>query len=186
MNLLNLLGADLDRQYQLAGSPRRANLWRIAGRTFHPRFLPLVLLRIAQEMESVHIPICPQVFSYLNLILFGIEVAPKCAIGPGLFLPHTVGTVIGAWSIGRNVTIFQNVTLGAKTADMGWNIEKRPSVGDGVTLGAGCKILGSVHLGAGSVVGANAVVLRDVPENVTVVGIPATIVRSTEPLGEGI
>lgn len=179
MNLLNLLCADLDRQYQLAGSPKRANLWRIMGRTLHPRFLPLVLLRIAQEMETVHIPICPQVFAYLNLILFGIEVAPKCAIGPGLFLPHTVGTVVGAWSIGKDVTIFQNVTLGAKTADMGWNVEKRPSVGDGVTLGAGCKVLGPVHLGAGSIVGANAVVLKDVPENVTVVGIPATIVRST-------
>jgi serine O-acetyltransferase len=186
MNLLNLLKADLDRQYELAGSPGRANFWRIAGRTFHPRFLPLVLLRTSQELETRRIPVFPQVLSYLNLILFGIEVAPKCSIGPGLFLPHTVGTVIGAWSIGRDVTIFQNVTLGAKTADMGWNMQKRPSVGDGVTLGAGCKILGFVHLGAGSIVGANAVVLNNVPENVTVVGIPATIVRSTELPGEGI
>ena len=186
MNLLNLLKADLDRQYHLAGSPNQADLWRIVGRSFHPRFLPLVLLRSAHELDSLHIPICPQILSYLNLILFGIEVAPKCAIGPGLFLPHTVGTVIGARSIGRNVTIFHNVTLGAKTADMGWNVEKRPSIGDGVTLGAGCKILGPVHLGSGSVVGANAVVLGDVPENVVVVGIPATIVRSSERPGEGM
>jgi serine O-acetyltransferase len=178
MNLLSLLRADLNRQYELAASPKRANLWRILVRCLHPRFLPLILLRAAQQLEVYRVPICPQLFAYLNIILFGIEVAPKCRIGPGLFLPHTSGTVVGAWKIGKDVTIFQNVTLGAKAADMGWNIEKRPSISDGVILGAGCKVLGSVHVGAGSVVGANAVVLADVPENVTVAGIPATVVRA--------
>lgn len=186
MKLLGLLRADLNRQYELTGSSRRANLWRVLGRCLHPRFLPLVLLRIAQQFESYRVPICPQLFTYLNLILFGIEVAPKCDIGGGLFLPHTSGTVVGAWSVGKDVTIFQNVTLGAKSADMGWNIEKRPSVGDGVTLGAGCKVLGPIHVGTGSVVGANAVVLTDVPQNVTVAGIPASVVRAGGQPGEVI
>lgn len=186
MVLFSLLRADLNRQFELAGASKRANLWRILGRCFHPRFLPLVLLRTAQQFESVRVPICSHFFGYLNLIFFGIEVAPKCKIGPGLFLPHTSGTVVGAWRIGKNVTIFQNVTLGAKTADMGWDVEKRPSVGDGVILGAGCKVLGPVHVGAGSVVGANAVVLADVPENVTVAGIPATIVHASGQAGEAI
>jgi serine O-acetyltransferase len=180
MNLLDLLRSDLDRQYQLLGSSKRANLWRVLGRCLHPRFFPLVLIRAAQQFEHYRVPICPQAIAYFNIILFGIDVAAKCEIGPGLFLPHTSGTVIGASKIGSDVMIFQNVTLGAKYADMGWNIDKRPSVGDRVILGAGCKVLGPVHVGNGSIVAANSVVLADVPENVTVAGNPASVVRSRD------
>jgi serine O-acetyltransferase len=119
----------------------------------------------------------PRLISYFNIVLFGLDVAAKCEIGPGLFLPHTSGTVIGASRIGRDVTIFQNVTIGTKYMDMGWNIDLRPSVGDRVVLGAGCKVLGSLQVGSGSVVGANSVVLADVPENVTVGGIPAKVIK---------
>ncbi len=119
------------------------------------------------------IPILPKVFTYLNIILFGLEVTPHCDIGPGLFFPHTSGTVVGASKLGRNVTIFQGVTLGAKELDMAFDSSLRPTVGDYVTLGAGCKILGGIHLGDHVTVGANSVVLDSVDSNVTVVGIPA-------------
>ena len=64
------------------------------------------------------VPALPQLFTYLNILLFGIEVAPRCEIGPGIFFPHTSGTVIGARRVGANVTIYQGVTLGAKELDM--------------------------------------------------------------------
>jgi len=178
MSVLDLLRADLDRQFRLSSSTKQANLLRILTRVFHPRFFPLVIVRTAQAFQERRLSSVAQLFAYLNLLLFGIDVATRCEIGPGFFLPHTSGTVIGASRIGRNVTIFQNVTLGAQHADMGWNVHKRPTVGDDVTLGAGCKVLGPVHVGNGSAVGANSVVLNDVPENSTVGGIPATVLKT--------
>jgi serine O-acetyltransferase len=140
--------------------------------------LPLIIIRISHALQARRISPFGQLVAYLNILLFGVDVAIKCEIGPGFFLPHTSGTVIGAAKIGENVTIYQNVTLGAKYADMAWCVEKRPTIGDNVILGAGCKVLGAAHIGAGSVVGANSVVLDDVPENSLVVGIPGCIVKT--------
>jgi serine O-acetyltransferase len=106
-------------------------------------------------------------------VLFGLEVALRCEIGPGIFFPHPSGTVIGASSIGRNVTIFQGATLGARELDMGFDANLRPRIGDNVVIGSGAKILGGVHVGDSAVVGANAVVLETVESGATVVGIPA-------------
>jgi serine O-acetyltransferase len=108
------------------------------------------------------IPLLPRVFSGLNLLLFGLEVTPSCEIGPGIFFPHTVGTVIGASRLGSNVTIFQGVTLGARELDMHFDPSKRPEVGDNVTLGSGCRILGGISIGNNTIVGANAVVVHSV------------------------
>jgi serine O-acetyltransferase len=116
-------------------------------------------------------------FAYLNILLFGIEISPKCDIGAGIFFPHTSGTVIGASKIGENAIIFQGVTLGAKELDMGFDTTLRPELGDGVTIGAGAKILGSVRIGHNVVVGANSVVLESVSANSTVAGVPARVVR---------
>ena len=102
--------------------------------------------------------------------------APRCQIGPGLFLPHTSGTVIGAWRLGKNVTVFQNVTLGAKEIDKGFDPAIRPNVGDGVTLGSGSKILGGIFVGDNVAIGANAVVLTSIPPDSIAVGIPARVV----------
>ena len=118
--------------------------------------------------------------SYLNLVLFGIEISPRCAIGPGIFFPHTSGTVIGASKIGRNVTIFQGVTLGARQMDMYFDPALRPEIGDYVVVGAGAKVLGGISLGDNVRVGANSVLLRSVPANATVAGIPAREVHSSE------
>ena len=108
--------------------------------------------------------------------LFGIEIASACSIGPGLFLPHSSGTVIGAWSIGANSTIFHGVTLGAKNLALDFDITSRPVLGDNVTIGAGAKILGGIRIGDNAVVGANSVVLSDIPSNCTVAGVPAKII----------
>ena len=120
-----------------------------------------------------------KLFSILNVLFFGIEVSPRVAIGGGLFLPHTVGTVIGAAQIGENVTIMQGVTLGAKEPDMGFTLSARPVIGNCVTIGAGAKIIGHVTVGDHAKIGANAVVLNDVPAHATAVGIPARIAKIT-------
>jgi len=85
--------------------------------------------------------------------------------------------VIGAWSIGENATIFQGVTLGAKELDFSYEESSRPTVGDDVTIGSGAKVLGGLTLGAGSRIGANAVVLDSVPTNVVAAGVPSRIVK---------
>jgi len=114
--------------------------------------------------------------TYPNIVLFGLEVTPKCEIGPGLFIAHSVGTVIGAASIGRNLTLFQGVTLGSRDLTMSFEPVNRPVIGDNVVLGAGCKVLGGIEIGVGVIVGATAVVLESVPPGATVVGIPARVV----------
>lgn len=177
MTVLSFLRADLDRQFRLAGSTESANTLHILVRFLHPRLLPLIIIRASHALQTRRVSLFAQLIAYLNILLFGVDVATKCEIGPGLFLPHTSGTVIGASRIGENVTIYQNVTLGAKYADMTWSVDKRPTVGDNAILGAGCKVLGAVHIGANSIVGANSVVLGDVAENSVVAGIPACVVK---------
>jgi serine O-acetyltransferase len=153
----------------------------VVVRLFHHRFLPLVLCRLSRAAFLRRVPGVPQLCTYANLVLFGLEISPRCDIGPGLFLPHTNGTVIGAAFLGSNVTVFQGVTLGAKQVDMGFDAGQRPKVGNGVTLGSGAKILGGVLIGDGAVVGANSVVVSDVAPGVTVIGIPAKPTGNSTP-----
>jgi serine O-acetyltransferase len=125
------------------------------------------------------IPVVPKLLTYLNIVMFGIEVTAKCEIGPGIFFPHTSGTVIGAKSIGSKVIIFQGVTVGAKVLDNGFDSNLRPTIGNNVVLGAGCKVLGGIFIGENSTVGANSVVVKTVIPNTTVAGIPAREISST-------
>ena len=171
---LRLLRADLERQFAMEGAlVKKASLAAMVGRAFHPRFLPLLLCRFSRALFLMRVPLLPSLASYLNLALFGIQITPRCEIGPGLFLPHTVGTVIGSWKIGANVTIFQQVTLGARTVDIKFTTTLLPEIADNVTIGTGAKVLGGIRLGNNVTVGANAVVLQSVEPGETVVGIPA-------------
>jgi serine O-acetyltransferase len=113
----------------------------------------------------------------INFVVFGLEIGLDCPIGPGLYFPHTSGTVIGAARIGSNAVIYHNVTIGAKTPDLSYNLELRPLIGNGVLLGAGSKILGGIILGDDVQVGANAVVLKSFESGCTIGGIPALIVK---------
>jgi serine O-acetyltransferase len=179
--LKSLLYADLERQLELGGQPgAQASLPRLLKRLLHPRFLPIAICRTSRAALLTGVPAVAHLLSYLNLVLFGIEISPRCAIGPGIFFPHTSGTVIGASKIGRNVTIFQGVTLGARQMDMNFDPALRPELGDYVVVGAGAKVLGGISLGDNVSVGANSVLLRSVPANATVAGIPAREVHSSE------
>ena len=107
--------------------------------------------------------------------LTGVEIHPGATIGKGLFIDHGTGVVIGETAeIGDNCTIYQGVTLGGTGKDVG---KRHPTLGNNVMVGAGAKVLGPVKIGDNAKIAAGAVVLQDVPENCTAVGIPARIVR---------
>ena len=107
--------------------------------------------------------------------LTGIEIHPGATIGRGLVIDHGTGVVIGETTeIGDNCTIYQGVTLGGTGKDVG---KRHPTLGDNVLVGAGAKVLGPIVIDSNSKIAANAVVLKDIPENSTAVGIPARIAR---------
>lgn len=113
----------------------------------------------------------------------GIEIHPGAQIGRRVFIDHGDGVVIGETTIiGDDVTIYQGVTLGGTGKDIG---KRHPTIGNGVTIGAGAKVLGNIRVGDHCKVGAGAIVLKDVPDNCTVVGNPGRIVKKEKPSSEG-
>lgn len=111
--------------------------------------------------------------------LTGIEIHPGATIGPGFFIDHGMGVVIGETAeIGADVTLYHGVTLGGTSLNKG---KRHPTIGDRVVIGAGAKVLGAIDVGADSRIGANAVVVRSVPANSVVVGVPGQIVRRSQP-----
>jgi serine O-acetyltransferase len=122
-----------------------------------------------------------RLMSHLGRALTGIEIHPGARIGPGFFIDHGMGVVIGETAeVGANVTLYHGVTLGGTS----WNKGKRhPTLQDNVVVGAGAKILGPITIGAGTRVGANAVVVKDVPPDSVVVGVPG---RVTHRAGEKV
>lgn len=138
--------------------------------------LPVVLIRLSEFFFEQRLGALAKLCSIANVVMFGIESSPQVKIGGGLFLPHTVGTVLGAESIGDNATILQGVTLGTAEPDNGFTATLRPVIGNNVTIGAGAKVIGRVTVGDHAKVGANAVVLQDVPAYCIAVGVPARII----------
>ncbi|WP_041741248.1 serine O-acetyltransferase [Collimonas fungivorans] len=178
MSLKAILIADLKRQYLIAGQlQRQATLFGVLKSSLSPRFMPVVLFRLSHWLFQRRLSPLAKIFGLMNFVLFGLEIAARCEIGPGLYFPHTQGTVIGANKIGENATIYHNVTFGAREIDLDYSASSRPDIGDNVIVGAGAKILGPVMVGNNARVGANAVVVEDVPAGATVVGIPARIVK---------
>lgn len=109
----------------------------------------------------------------------GIEIHPGAVIGQGFFIDHGDGVVIGETTvIGEDVTLYQGVTLGGTGKDTG---KRHPNIGNGVTIGAGAKVLGPITIGDHSKVGAGSIVLKDVPPNCTVVGNPGRVVEKKKP-----
>jgi serine O-acetyltransferase len=117
----------------------------------------------------------PRLISQLGRFFTGIEIHPGALIGKGFFIDHGMGVVIGETTeIGDNVTLYQGVTLGGTGKEKG---KRHPTLENNVMVGAGARILGSIRIGRDSKIGAGSVVLKDVPENSTVVGIPGRIVH---------
>ncbi len=131
--------------------------------------------RVAHLLFEAGVPIAPRSIAYLSRAITGVEIHPAANIGKGLLIDHGSGVVIGETAeIGDDVTIYQGVTLGGTGFSTG---KRHPTLGDEVTVGAGARLLGPIEVGRGAKIGANSVVIIDVPAHSTVVGNPGHVVR---------
>ena len=140
-----------------------------------PGIHALIAHRIAHALDAAGVPLLPRLISMVTRTLTGIEIHPAARIGSGLFIDHGTGVVIGETAdIGNDVTLYQGVTLGGTGFATG---KRHPTVQDNVTIGSGAKLLGPITIGHGAKIGANSVVITDVPPHSTVVGNPGHPVR---------
>ena len=139
----------------------------------YPGFHALLLYRIAHFFNNLEFKFIARLISQLARFLTGIEIHPGAKIGKKLFIDHGMGIVIGeTTTIGDNCTIYHGVTLGGTGKD---KYKRHPDLGNNVIVGCGAKILGPIKIGRNVKIGANAVVLKDVPSHSTVVGVPGVI-----------
>ena len=141
----------------------------------YPGVHAIIVYRIANFLWKKKVPFLPRLLSQTARFLTGIEIHPGVKIGKGLFIDHGMGVVIGETTIiGNNVVLFQGVTLGGTGKETG---KRHPTLENNIVVGAGAKVLGNIKIGSNSYIGANAVVIKDVPENSTIVGVPGRITK---------
>jgi serine O-acetyltransferase len=148
----------------------------------YPGLQALALHRFAHWLYVLGLPFFPRLISHLARFFTGIEIHPGATIGKGVFIDHGMGVVIGETAIvGDFALIYQGVTLGGTGKETG---KRHPTLGENVIVGAGAKVLGNLQIGSNVRIGAGSVVLRDVPSDCTVVGIPGRILyRAGERVG---
>lgn len=140
----------------------------------YPGLQALLFHRLAHWLYCLGLPLIPRLISHLSRFITGIEIHPGATIGKGVFIDHGMGVVIGETAIiGDLCLIYQGVTLGGTGKESG---KRHPTLGENVVVGAGAKVLGNLQIGNSVRIGAGSVVLRDVPSNCTVVGVPGRIV----------
>lgn len=168
-----------------ARDPAARNIWEVLT---YAGLHAVVHYRIAHKLWKWNLKFAARLVSQISRFLTGIEIHPGATIGKGFFIDHGMGVVIGETAeIGDNCLLYHGVTLG------GVSLEKKkrhPTLENNVVVAAGAKVLGAITIGENSRIGANAVVLKDVPPNATVVGIPGRVVvlngrRVEEPLDHG-
>jgi serine O-acetyltransferase len=149
-------------------------LWNYAG------LRATVWYRLSHAAHRRHIPLLPGMMARMNLRRYGLDIVSGVPIGPGLYIPHPVGTVVMAVSIGSHCHLISGVTIGMRT------VQAFPRIGDNVTVSAGARVLGDISVGHGATIGANAVVISDVPDGATMVGAPARPTGSPAPHPEPV
>lgn len=172
MRLVKRITEDLHAVFER--DPAATSRWEVL--LSYSGFHALLAHRLAHGLWRKNIPIIPRLISQLARWLTGIEIHPGAQIGRGFFIDHGMGVVIGETAvIGDFVTLFQGVTLGGTGKERG---KRHPTLGNHVVVGAGAKVLGDITIGDFVKVGANSVVLRSVPSNSTVIGIPGRIIKT--------
>ena len=145
----------------------------------YPGFHAICLHRIAHLFWTWRVPVLPRVLSHVSRFVTGIEIHPGAQIGRGFFIDHGMGVVIGETTqVGENVTLYQGVTLGGTGKERG---KRHPTIGSNVLISVGAKVLGAIIIGDNVKIGAGSVVLRTVPPNSTVVGVPGWVVATHTP-----
>jgi serine O-acetyltransferase len=141
----------------------------------YPGLWALFFHRIAHSLYKIGLRFLPRFISAIGLFLTTIDIHPAATLGRRVFIDHGVGVVIGETAvIGDDVIIYQQVTLGGVSTSKG---KRHPTLGNNVVIGAGSKVLGNIHIGENSKVGANSVVVKDVPADSTAIGIPARVLK---------
>ena len=151
----------------------------------YPGVHALAFHRVAHRLWGAGWVATARVLSHFSRFLTGIEIHPAARLGPGLFIDHGMGVVIGETAeVGENVTLYQGVSLAGTSLKR----EKRhPTLGDNVVVGAGAKVIGAIRIGDNSRIGAGSVVVRDVPPNAVVVGVPGRVTyKDGQRVTEGI
>lgn len=144
----------------------------------YPGLHALMFYRVANVFWKKDFRLAGRFLSHVGKILSGIEIHPGATIGRRLFIDHGTGVVIGETAeVGNDVTLYQGVTLGGTSLNEG---KRHPTLEDGVIVGSGAQVLGPHQVGANARIGANAVVLQDVPPGCTMVGIPAKVVMGRD------
>ena len=144
----------------------------------YPSIHALIAYRISHYLYGKKLFFLARIISQLSRLFTGIEIHPGAKIGRGLVIDHGMGVVIGETAeIGNDVLIYHGVTLGGTGKDKG---KRHPTLGNNVVIGAGAKVLGPIYVGNDSKIGANSVVLKEVPEGATAVGIPAKNILKIE------
>jgi serine O-acetyltransferase len=145
----------------------------------YPGFHARQLHRLSHALHSRRVPVLPRVISNFSRFATGIEIHPGATIGEGLFIDHGMGVVIGETAeIGDDCHLLQGVTLGGTSTH---RTKRHPTLGSRVTVGAGAKLIGAVEVGDNARIGAGSVVVTNVPENATVVGVPGHVVAFHDP-----
>lgn len=161
-----------DIQCVFARDPAAQSVFEVV--TTYPGFHAVLIHRVSHALWLRGFRWAARYISFLGRWLTGIEIHPGAQIGRRFFIDHGMGVVIGETAvIGDDCTLYHSVTLGGTSWDKG---KRHPTLGSGVVIGAGAKVLGPIEIGDGARVGSNSVVVKPVPSGVTVVGIPAHIV----------
>jgi serine O-acetyltransferase len=145
----------------------------------YPGVHAIWVYRLSHSLWTLDLPFPARLVAGLGRLLTGVEIHPGATIGRGLFIDHAMGVVIGETAeLGEDVTLYQGVTLGGTSLE---KIKRHPTLGDRVVVGAGAKILGPVVIGDDSRIGANAVVVKSVPPDSVVVGVPGQVIARSKP-----
>jgi serine O-acetyltransferase len=177
LGLIGRTSAELRRDVAAARSrdPAAQSVGSLEVLATWPGVHAVLAHRVAHALHEIEVPLLPRVIAATARSVTGIEIHPAAKVGDGLFIDHGMGVVIGETAeIGNDVTLYQGVTLGGTGFQTG---KRHPTVEDNVTIGSGAKLLGPITIGHGAKIGANSVVIHDVPPNSTVVGNPGHPVR---------
>lgn len=163
---------DIQRYY-----PGDLSLKKVVKYFFNPRSQPVIIHRISHFFYVKRIRLLAKLFSIFNFVIFGTEIAMGAEIEGGFYMPHSLGTIISVKTVGKNFSCYHKVGIGSSMEAGGEDLEKnRPVFGENVKVYTGATVIGSIKIGNNVTIGANTVVITDVPDNCLAVGVPARII----------
>ncbi len=167
-----LIWGDMTRYYGHEPSLKEQIIYWI-----HPRTQATATYRLSQWCSRNGLSPIAKVIELVNMILWSCELSPKMEIGKGLLIEHTIGVGMAFYKAGENLSVNMGVVIAGAGHDPEFDVTKRPSFGDDVTINIGAKVFGGITIGDNVIIGANAVVNRSVPSNCVVAGVPGRIIR---------